>query len=411
MSELDKKSSNWQKQKIVQSKQHQLYAYQTINELVVEERNKKRITLIDGTTLTEFLSCSYLGLDQDERLIKASAKHLHRTGINFAVSRTRLRMKDSDELEDLLNQIFLHGVSTTFSSLHVAHLGVLPLLSTGECPSFPIQPQGVVYVIDKFSHNSLQICRGVMEQLGEVRVIDIHDDSALERLMQTIKHQQKTPLIVCDGVGSMGGFAPIKKVLELLDKYDGYLYTDDAHGISVFGKQGCGFVLEDIGYFHPRLILSVSLSKGFGSNGAAIVMPTIEDSQFIKRFCSTYIFGNPMAQPLISASIASAKIHLSDELSQLQKTLRDRIALFDETIAKKECVINYHFASPIRGIFIGDEYKNIECTTKLREQGFAVSAAMYPTVAKGKSIIRVSLSVDHTENDIIGLCEALNLLI
>lgn len=411
MIELDKKSSNWQKQKILQSKQHQLYAYQTINELVVAERNKKRITLIDGKMLTEFLSCSYLGLDQDERLIEASAKHLHRTGINFAVSRTRLRMKDSDELEDLLNQIFLHGFSTTFSSLHVAHLGVLPLLSTGECPSFPIQPQGVMYVIDKFSHNSLQICRGVMEQLGDVEVIDIHDDSALETLLHNINSQHKTPLVVCDGVYSMGGLAPIKKALKLLEKYDGYLYTDDAHGISVFGKQGCGFVLEDIGYFHPRLILAVSLSKGFGSNGAAIVMPTSEDSQFIKRFCSTYIFGNPMAQSLISASIASAKIHLSDELSQLQKTLRDRIILFDATIAKKESVINYHSASPIRGLFIGDEYKDIECTTKLREQGFAVSAAMYPTVAKGKSIIRVSLSVDHTENDIIGLCEALNLLI
>ena len=320
-------------------------------------------------------------------------------------------MKDSDELEDLLNQIFLHGFSTTFSSLHVAHLGLLPLLSTGECPSFPVQLQGVTYVIDKFSHNSLQICRGVMEQLGEVEVIDLHDESALKILLKNIKNQYKTPLIVCDGVGSMGGFAPIKKVLELLDRYNGYLYTDDAHGISVFGKQGCGFVLEDIGYFHPRLILAVSLSKGFGSNGAAIVMPTSEDSQFIKRFCSTYIFGNPMAQSLISASIASATIHLSEEIHQLQKILYDRMALFDATIAKKGSVINYHSASPIRGIFIGDEYKDIECTTKLREQGFAVSAAMYPTVAKGKSIIRVSLSVDHTENDIVGLCEALNLLI
>ncbi len=407
----DIKSYHWQKQKILQSKQYQLLAYQMINELIVTERNKKQITLVDGSKLIEFLSCSYLGLDQDERLIQASSSHLHQTGINFAVSRTRLRMKDSDDLEQLLNQIFLNGFSTTFSSLHVAHLGVLPLLSTGEFPSFPIKSQGATYILDKFSHSSLQICRGIMEQLGNVEIVHMHNLEELEAHFYKISLDHRTPIMICDGVGSMGGLAPIKDILNLLEKYDGYLYADDAHGVSVFGEHGCGFVLDEMGYFHPRLILAVSLSKGFGSNGAAVLVPTAEDSQFIKRFCSTYIFGNPMPQSLISASIASAKIHLSAELHQLQRSLQEKTVLFDSLIHKKEKIINYHSASPIRGIFIGDEYKDIEFTTRLREKGFAVSAAMYPTVAKGKSIIRVSLSIDHAEHDIIGLCQVVNELI
>ena len=407
----NKSLQNWQKHKIIQSKQHQLLAYQTINELIVTERNKKQITLQDGTKLIEFLSCSYLGLDQDERLIQASSNRLHNAGINFAVSRTRLRMVDFAELELHLNEVFSHGFSTTFSSLHVAHMGILPLLSTGEFPSFPVKAKGATYILDKSAHNSLQICRGTLEQLGDVSIVHMNDQTELEAILQNVYRDQKTPVMICDGVGSMGGLSPIKETLTLLEQYEGYLYCDDAHGVSVFGQNGCGFVLDATGVFHPRLILAVSLSKGFGTNGAAILVPTEEDDQFIKRFCSTYIFGNPMPLSLVSASIASCKIHLSEEIVHLQNTLRKKTALFDLKIQNKEKIINYFSPSPIRGIFVGDEYQDIKFTTALREKGFAVSAAMYPTVAQGKSIIRISLSVNHEDKDILQLCQEINSLV
>ena len=56
--------------------------------------------------------------------------------------------------------------------------------------------------------------------------------------------------------------------------------------------------------------------------------------------------------------------------------------------------------SPIRGIKIMDEFQDIAITRQLRERGIAVTAAMYPTVAKGESIIRIALCANHRPEDI-----------
>jgi 7-keto-8-aminopelargonate synthetase-like enzyme len=100
-----------------------------MNNLIVSERKKRKIVLPDGTTLSEFMSCSYLGLDQDDRILLAS-NNINKYGINFAVSRTRIRTENLSILEKLLNQIFL-GYSVTFTSLHLVHLGMIPLLESG----------------------------------------------------------------------------------------------------------------------------------------------------------------------------------------------------------------------------------------------------------------------------------------
>lgn len=403
-----KLENNWQRKKILQSKEHQLIAYEEINEQIVTKRQGKKITLLDGTELIEFLSCSYLGLDQNEHVISSSINRLHEGGVNFAVSRTRLRMSDFVTLESLLNQIFLDGYSTTFSSLHVAHLGMIPLLTSGELPSFPIKKNGILNIIDTSAHASLQINRGLMQQFGETILLNVNDPSLLEPILKKAQENELTPLIFADGICSMGGMTTIKSIFDLLDQYEGYAYLDDAHGTSVFGTHGCGYALESLSSFHPRLILAASLSKGFGTNGGVVIVPTLEDELMIKRFCSTYIFGNPMPLAAVSASIVSAKIHLSDELGLLQKKLHSNRLLFDNAIHATEHVVNYNTPSPIRGLHIGNEHKAIQLTLQLKKAGFAVSAAMYPTVAKGKSILRITISANHTEQDIAQLCEKLN---
>ena len=396
---------HWQRKRILQSKSHQLIAYEEVNEKIVRKRDAKKITFTDGTELIEFLSCSYLGLDQDTRILSAASNHLDASGINFAVSRTRLRMEDFVILESLLQQIFFGGFTTTFSSLHVAHIGMIPLITSGEMPSFPIKYNGVLNLIDTHAHASLKINRGLMLQFGETRLLDINDANLLEQTLKKTQQENRTPVIFADGICSMGGMTNVITLFQLLEKYDGYAYLDDAHGISVFGQQGCGYVLDKLGFFHPRLILAASLSKGFGTNGGAISVPTKEDDEIIKRFCSTYIFGNPIAFPIVSASIASAELHLSGEILPLQEKLHKNKQLFDQNLSAKTNVINHGTASPVRAIRIGNEERTIDAAIKLRQYGFAVSAAMYPTVEKGQSILRITISSNHEADDIIRLCQ------
>jgi 7-keto-8-aminopelargonate synthetase-like enzyme len=405
--------NNWQKKKILTSKQYQSKAFEKINNLVVKARQKRQIFLSDGTQLTEFMSCSYLGLDQDKRVISSSAD-ITQYGVNFAVSRTRMRIESSLTLEKLLNKIFL-GHCVTFTSLHLVHLGMLPLLASGEMPSYPMKRNGPLFILDKTAHASIQINQGLMQQFGEVNRIDFNHTCKLEEQLQLAQTTKRTPIIIADGVGSMGGKIAIQSIFKLADEYEAYVYLDDAHGVSVYGTHGCGYVLNELGYFHPRLILAVSLSKAFGAHGAAVVLPTIDDENITREFAIPYVFSNPLPATIINSAIAAAYIHLSDEISTLQNSLQSKISHFDQELAHSSIqskIINYQSTSPIRGLLIGEENKAIEITDKLRSQyQLAVTAAMYPTTAKGKAILRITLGADHQLSDIENLAHCLNQLI
>src|SRR6185503_2261089 len=86
--------------------------------------------------------------------------------------------------------------------------------------------------------------------------------------------------------------------------------------------------------FHPKLFLVVGLAKAFGSCGGVLIYPD-EDSKRVVRNCGkTLIFSGPLQPPVLGASIASAKIHLSNEIYKLQDELKKRVQHFNE-LAKK----------------------------------------------------------------------------
>lgn len=391
------------KEKIHNAKLHQQEAFDAINGLVIDRRIGKKVILDDGSQITEFVSCSYLGLDQDERLIQSASKDLDRYGFSFHAARTRMQPKNNLILESLLNQLYFGAHSLTFPSLHMVHLGFLPILASGEAPSFPLKRKGAIFLLDKRVHSSIQINRGLLKQFGSVLTFDFNRFDVLENHFLEASQKNLTPIAICDSVGSMGGVMPIKELLILAEKYNGYVYLDDAHGTSVHGRQGSGYALMCLDYlFHPRLVLTVTLGKAFGALGGALLLPTKQDRDFTIRFSPTYVFGGPPGLPIVNAAIASANIHLTDEIYLLQQQLWNNVEYFDSLL--KEEVINFNTPSPIRGIFIGDEFQAIKIAKELKSRGFLLTTAMYPTVAKGNSILRVAISVLHTKEDIESLC-------
>lgn len=103
-----------------------------------------------------------------------------------------------------------------------------------------------------------------------------------------------------------------------------YLYLDDAHGMSWTGAHGMGYVRRQIEY-HPQMILAVSLNKAFASAGGAIVFPNEEMAQLVRNCGNTIIFSGPIQPPMLGAAIASAKLHLSDEIIYWQQQLADLV--------------------------------------------------------------------------------------
>lgn len=397
---------SWLHQKISLSRDFQQLAFETVNELVIKQVRGKCVTLVDGTELTEFVSCSYLGLDQDPRLISALSRNADTLGITFSAARTRMLTKSFIELDALLSQIFCNAHPVVFSTLHLAHLGVIPMLGSGELPSFPMKKQGPVFILDKTVHSSIQINRALMQQFGETLMLDIQDSEALDTLLKQCASSEKTPIIISDSIGSMGGVAPIKHLMAQAELYQGYVYLDDAHGTSIHGENGAGYVLKTLGHvFHPRLILASTFAKAFGSVCSAVLFPTQKDAEMIKRFSPTYMFGGPPILSAIEVAIASSHIHLSPEISILQKKLWDNVAYFDALAIQN--IVSQEKSTPIRYVLIGSELKTIAISRQLQDLGFALTTAMHPVVKKDHGLLRITISATHTREQLAALAQAL----
>jgi len=401
---------NWLQKRIRDSKDVQESIYESgINKLEVVDRNKKEVQLknVDGLKI-EFISCSYLGLECDPRLGEASKLAIDKYGVQFAAARTRINPELSYKCDRLLSQIF-NAPTVTFVTCGLVHLGVLPLLGSKELPNFPVSEQGIYWIMDKSSHASIQILMALMNQFGEVIRVDFNDLNEIRKAFQTSLTKGLTPVTVSDGIGSMGGNAPVLDLIQLAEEYNGYCYIDDAHGTSILGKNGGGFVLDILNNkFNKRLLLVSSLAKAFGATGGAISVFYKETASFISKYANPYIFGGPLALPSLAAIIASCEIHLSDEIYDLQRQLYDNIRFFDALELPYE-VLNKNKQIPIRGIQVNDEYLAIKLGKYLLENGFVLTCATFPTVAKGKAMLRLAISALHSTQQLSRLVDLITI--
>lgn len=396
---------NWSKSMVQRARGHQELVFTSgLNGLEITARSGKQIEISTGERLTEFLSCSYLGLESDARLVESAVAALRRFGVQFAAARSRASVSPAHEYDELLSTLF-GGKTITFNSVTNAHLGILPLLASGELPSYPLGPAGPVWILDKAAHASMQILQGIIRQFGSLVRLPINQVGEVEAACATAAARGATPIVLTDTVGSMQGLYPVRELFRIVERHGGYLYADDAHGTSIHGPRGAGYaVAESDGRLHPNLILLSSLSKGFGATGGAVTVPTQRDAEMIRRHCSTYIFGGPLSLGGVAAGVASARIHLSSEIEELQQRLWKNVASIDSLLGPE--LGNHHIASPIRFIRVGDEQQAIRLALALRKDRFAVTTAMFPAVPRGQAILRLALSAAHRPEELVGLAGA-----
>ncbi|MCA9126848.1 MAG: aminotransferase class I/II-fold pyridoxal phosphate-dependent enzyme [Planctomycetales bacterium] len=373
---------------------------------IAQSRDGKTITLSDGQKIVEFASCCYLGFETDQRLVEAAKRSLDCWSTQLACARTRIVTHEVLELEGLLSQI-LGGMSVTvFQSASLAHIGVLPLFASGVLPSFPMRSPR--FILDRKAHASIQVLRAVLESFGAVMMVDIGDLEAVKSNLQSIRRAGDTPVVICDGIGSMGHIAPIEQILLMLEEVDGFLYCDDAHGFSVIGEHGQGHAMTHLRRCPHRGIVVVSLNKSFGTNGGAVAVPTEGDLDLIRRYATSYAFSGSPALALVSASTESARIHLSEELGERQRLFRDNLAVLDlELDGIGYPLINQHSASPVRGIVLAEEDACIKFCSSILRQGFLLTTALYPTVERNAATARIAVSASHSRDEIVGLCRTI----
>jgi 7-keto-8-aminopelargonate synthetase-like enzyme len=355
---------------------------------------------INHKPVTYFGNCSYLGLENDYRLKNAAIEAIGKYGVQFSSSRTYARMPLYEEAENLLSQIFGKPTIATPSTT-LTHIATLPSLVH----------RNDVIIIDQQAHNSMYNVTAMLKGAGiRVERIRHNDMNALESYINEFSGTCERIWFLTDGVYSMfGDGTPIQPLWELLQRYDKlHLYVDDAHGMSCAGKNGMGWAMNQFPYFHERMVLIVSLSKGFGASGGAVVLPDEETRRLIVNVGSSLVFTIQMPTASLATIIASAKIHLSDEITERQNRLSYLITYFNMTAKAHNLPLIREAHTPINYIGVGTPDSGADITTRMLKSGYLVNPSSYPSVPYKHTGVRILMTTHLNEQDIYEMVSTLS---
>jgi 7-keto-8-aminopelargonate synthetase-like enzyme len=356
-----------------------------------------RLRRLDGHRFVNLCSCSYLGLVNHPMLLEGAVEALRSEGaIDLPITRIRIRLNLLEQFEEELTSLM--GVRTVCAvTCSSATAGVLPLVASGHmCDDG--RPR--VMVFDKFAHFSMNLIKPICADETEVLTAPHNDLNYLEDVCK--KHDRVA--YVCDGVYSTGGAAPIKELLALQDRYGLFLFIDDSHSLSLWGKHGEGHARSLMSEVNPLTVIVASLGKGFGTSGGVIMLGEPRFEAVLARFGGPLAWSQGLNVPSIGASRASIRLHRTPELGRLQQALCDNIALFDELVETPE----RGDGLPLKVIRVGEAEHAVRASAGILERGFYTSAVFFPIVKKGEAGLRIMLRADLTHDDIRAFADAVH---
>ncbi len=357
--------------------------------------NGRQITL-KGNKVINFGSCGYLGLELDPRLKEAAIEAVKKYGTLYASSRTYVSTGNYLELEELLAKIFNgHIVLTTNCSL--GHHSVMPII---------IGPNDMV-IYDQQAHMSMHDLQYKLKFFGtEISLLRHNRLDDLEQKVSELKSKYEKIWYVVDGVFSMFGDLPnTKELIKLLNRHKNlYLYVDDAHGMSWAGPNGAGYTLSQTEQ-HPKMVIGTSIAKGFGACGGVFIFKEKEWRDKVKGWGGPLTYSGPQEPATIAAAIASAKIHLTDEIYEMQQALQEKISFTNHIIEHYKLPLVSNSNSPIFFIGVGMQRVAYNLGRRVLDDGFYTNISVYPAVPETCCGMRFTVTNHLTFEDIENLAK------
>lgn len=354
---------------------------------------------VNDKDLLHFGTTGYLGLEQDSRLKNAAARAIFKFGTQFPLSKTYISHPLYKELEEKIRAMYGYPVVITKNST-LGHIGVIPTAVRDE--------DGVI--LDHQVHWSVQNATQLLKVRGvPVEMIRHNNLNMLEDKIRHLSSKCRKIWYMVDGVYSMyGDCSPIPELMELCNKYPQlHLYFDDVHGMSWIGRNGTGYVLHMLEKLPENTLLFGTLSKTFGASGAVLVCPDVKMYRKIKNFGGPLTFSAQLEPASVAAASASADIHLSPEIYELQKELFHKIEYFNLLLENTELPLVEKNNCPVFYIGTGMPITGYKLVRRLMQEGLFVNLGIYPGVPVKNTGMRITVSRHNEKEDIKRLVEAM----
>lgn len=352
---------------------------------------------IEGQKLLNFGSCAYLGLNVDPRIKDAAIQAIEQYGPVFSSSTAYTSIDLYSTLEERLRLIF-GGAVLVPATTTLGHLSALPVI---------VGPDDIV-LLDRQVHASIQLASQVLKANGTTIATAPHNDiEKLARRIADAEGRYERIWYLADGVYSMyGDTAPMKQIAALLDEHESlHVYFDDAHGVGWHGKHGKGYVLANMP-LHPRIVLSASLSKSWGTGGAVLVFPDPELAERVQLAGATFIFSGPVHPAELGAAVAAAEIHLSPEHAELQQRLLQQIDRVRDRIVELQLPVKSLARTPIWFVRVGSMDNAMEACRRLMDSGFYANLSAFPAVPVGEDGFRFTQTLYHSDRNLDDFLDA-----
>ena len=354
---------------------------------------------IEGNKLWHFATTGYLGLEQDERLKEAAAEAVGRYGTQFPLSKTYISHPLYAELEEKVAAIYKHPAIIAKNST-LAHIAVIPQAVANDD----------AVILDHQVHWSVQnACQNLKLRGIPVYMIRHNNMEQLEEYLLKMGNKYRRIWYMADGIYSMyGDYCPVNSLKGLMEKYARlYLYFDDVHGVSWMGDRGSGFVKSHWQQIPQRMILISTLSKTFGASGAVILCGEEQLHRQIKNFGGPLTFSAQLEPAAAAAAIASADIHLSEEIYRHQEKLRSKIKRFRKALQTRGLPLMSSGETPVFYIGTGLPDTAYCLVERLQKEGFFVNPGIYPAVPLRNAGLRITVSNHNADRQIEELAAAL----
>jgi len=346
---------------------------------------------IDNFEYLNFSSNDYLGLANHKDVVDAFQQAASHYGVGSGASHLVAGHSElHHQLEEKLARYTGRDRALLFSSGYMANLGTIKALVG----------KGDSIFEDKLNHASL-IDAGIASGADFYRYAHRDMNQLKKRLAAKTKGN---PLIVSDSVFSMDGdITEVDALASIAEQHRAVLMIDDAHGFGVIGEQGAG-VASHFQLAQQKLpVLMATLGKAVGVAGAFVA----GSEQLIETLIQSsrnYIYTTALPPACAAAAIAALDIMGSD--ANLHQRLKRNIAYFRAGLQSRNLPVG-DSVTPIQPIIVGSNDKALAMCDYLLKQGLYVAAIRPPTVPRGTSRLRVSLSAAHSTQQIDKLLAAL----
>lgn len=367
----------WLRARISKAMESGLYRTQRIMNTAPSTR-----MLIDNKQQVVFSSHNYLGLANNQCLIYAAETILHEFGVGSSgTGITTGYTKWHQKLEGKIADFTQTEAVILFSNGALANVGVLSSVPDKED----------IILSDRLNNVSIiDGCR--LSEAATVVYNHIDTGDLREKLKESESFQRR--FIVTEGVFCKdGSIAPLDEIMSLANQYDAYVIVNDTHATGTLGENGRG--TSELFNVSPDILIG-TFATAFGSEGGFVCGSQLL-IDFLRNHAKSFIYQSSMPPAICAASYAA--IEIVEKSNEKRETLLSNINHIKIGLGDMGFFVKGSL-TPIIPVIIGDSYLTEKFMKRLQEEGVYTIAQRFPTTEIGESFIRLTVTSEHSLNEI-----------